>query len=578
MKFILTSFLFITFLSNCQPSNENSTADLFKDLITLILVEKAVNPPKTCSDRDNIVNPTDALYTDQWHLNNTGSISGSVAGEDAKVLPVWSANNKGDDVVIAVVDDGLETSHEDLGQNISSVLGYNYITNTTDANHKFSNSGHGTAVAGVAAARDLNGVGVRGAAPCAKLVGRNILEQSTIPTTVESDAMTKDIDKIFISNNSWGAPDNTGIYAPSNSTWRDAIDTGIAKGRNAKGALYMWAAGNGSQPCFPTGCSSGAIPASTQIDNSNHDGQANYHGVLAIGGIGINGKKAAYSEEGANLWVVAHTQGNDTSAYTKAITTTDPIGDRGFNSSNPEICSDCTTNYSNRNYSNSFNGTSSATPLAAGVVALLLKAYPDLSWRDVREILAKSARKNDSTDTDWSTNTAGYNINHKYGFGAIDANNAITVAKTWTKITGTYASETSNTSGTLTILDGNTTGVTQTVTFPASTVKKVEYVEINFTTNHTRFGDLDIILTAPTGTRSVITTQHFCIGSNSIGYSLCSNYSSGTTLRFGSARHLGENPTGTWSLQVIDRNSSTLSGQTGTGSFSFNVTIKGRAN
>ncbi|HNF27936.1 MAG TPA: S8 family serine peptidase, partial [Leptospiraceae bacterium] len=360
----------------------------------------------------------DPFYADQWHLNNDGTKSSSVSGEDAKVQAVWNSGNYGADVLVAVVDDGVEVAHEDLKDNVSSaVAGYNYVNNTTNPSHTSSSSGHGTNVAGVIAAKMKNGLGLRGAAPCAKLTGRNILE-SNLTTSIISDSMTKDIASIAISNNSWGATDSTGQYADSmaSTTWKSAIDTGVTTGRGGKGTLYLWAAGNGSEPLFP---SQAALEAEI-VDNSNHDGQANYHGVLAIGGIGINGKKAAYSEKGANLWVVAHTQGNSSSAYTSAISTTDPTGTAGFNTGSDK------TNYSNAAYNNSFNGTSSATPLAAGVIALLLKADSALSWRDVREILAKSARKNDSTDTDWAVNGGGYNVNHKYGFGAIDANAAVT--------------------------------------------------------------------------------------------------------------------------------------------------------
>jgi kexin len=569
-KSLVILLFFILWMQNCKNTDKSNIQEL---VVAMIMLDKVINPLKFCSDRSP--NPKDTFYSDQWHLYNDGSISGSLAGEDAKVQSVWQSNNKGDGVVIAVVDDGLETTHEDLNANIStSISGYNYINNTTNPNHIYDNSGHGTNVAGVAAARDLNGVGVRGAAPCATIVGRNILEQNSIPTSTESDSMIKDIEKISLSNNSWGADDNTGLLWPSSSTWQASIDTGIATGRNGKGALYFWAAGNGSEPAFGTTLSSSV----GEVDNSNHDGQANYHGVLAVCGVGINGKKAAYSEQGANLWVCAHTQGNDTSSYTKAITTTDPTGNRGFNSSLSKICSDCSTNYSNRNYNNSFNGTSSATPLALGVTALLIKAYPDFSWRDIREVLAKSARKNDSIDSDWTTNAVGYNINHKYGFGTVDAANAIATAKTWTKISADYLKEDSSSTASVVIPDGNSTGVTQSISFTSvKGIKKIEYVDINFTTNHNRLGDITVTLTSPSGTKSILTKQHYCVSGNSYGVNLCDNYSSGKTFRFGSARHLGENPNGTWTLQVVD-NVPLVNGIAGTGNFNFNLTIRGRTN
>ncbi len=547
---------------HCQGKEKASPLD---QILKLLFVQEVVNTTNCPGAKGE-----DPFYKDQWHLNNDGTISGSVSGEDAKVQAVWNGGNYGADVLVAVVDDGLEVAHEDLKDNISTtVAGYNYVNSTTNPTHLYSTSsdpsGHGTNVGGVIAAKMKNGIGVRGAAPCAKLTGRNILEMgSGMTTTAIADAMTKDIASIAISNNSWGATDNTGKYSDSfaNSTWRTAIDTGVKDGRGGKGTLYLWAAGNGSETAFPSAAALG-----TQFfDNANYDGQANYHGVLAIGGIGINGKRAAYSERGANVWVSAHTQGNSTTAYTTAISTTDPSGTAGYNAGKDS------TNYSNGNYNNKFNGTSSATPLAAGVIALLLKAKPDLSWRDVREILAKSARKNDATDTDWAVNGANYNINHNYGFGAIDAANAVTVANNWTNITGDYKSEASTTAATSTAIPDNTAGGASTTVTYSGTITKIEYVEVTFNTTHSNFGELTVELTSPAGTKSILVEKHNCLSSSgSYGPSHCTG--SQPTMRFGSARHLGESPVGTWTMKVIDG----VGGGT-TGNFGFSLTIKGRAN
>ena len=540
---------------HCQGKDKNNS---LQTIFALLFLKQQADTATAASCTGS--GAEDPFYADQWHLNNEGKISGSVSGEDAKVQAVWNSGNYGADVLIAVVDDGLEVAHEDLKDNISSTIaGYNYVNSTTNPSHTSKSSGHGTNVGGVAAAKMKNGVGVRGAAPCAKLTGRNILE-ANLTSSMVADSMTKDIASISISNNSWGATDSTGTYQDSlaGSTWKTAIDSGYTTGRGGKGTLYLWAAGNGSEPGFPSYALETLI-----VDNSNHDGQANYHGVLAICGVGINGKKAAYSEKGANLWVCAHTQGNSTTAYTSAISTTDPTGSAGFNTGSS------TSNYSNTAYNNGFNGTSSATPLASGVIALLLKSDSTLSWRDVREILAKSARKNDATDTDWAVNGAGYNINHKYGFGTIDANNAVTVAKTWTKITADYKSEASTTAATSTAIPDNTAGgASTTVTF-SGTITKTEYVEVTFNTTHTNFGHLTVELTSPSGTKSTLTELHQCISSGSASYTNCSG--SPSTMRFGSARHLGENPSGTWTMKVIDGVSGT------TGNFGFSLTIKGRA-
>jgi subtilisin family serine protease len=115
-----------------------------------------------------------------------------------------------------------------------------------------------------------------------------------------------------------------------------------------------------------------------------------------------------------------------------AITTTDLMGSPGENNTTPNR-PDWITPLTDQNYTSSFSGTSSAAPLAAGVIALVLQANPNLTWRDLRLILAETARKNDATDSDWRGG-GPYHHNHKYGFGAIDAQAAVQRALLWANV------------------------------------------------------------------------------------------------------------------------------------------------
>ncbi len=539
----LISFLFgILFLSlqiSCTPKKK----DPFSDILTLLILQSLLSDPACTFDPNGV----DPLYADQWHLNNSGQQGGTVS-EDARVVSVWNSGISGRNVNVSVVDDGLDTDHEDLNANVSrNISGINLITDANTPRHMFSNSAHGTAVGGVIAGRGSNQTGGRGAAPCAKLVGINILEQNTISGSDEFSAMTHRSADIHISNNSWGAPDNFGWLWPSSSLWRDGIVSGLSSGRNGLGTIYLWAAGNGATACVPSN-------PNCLVDNSNYDGQANYYGVMAIGGIGQNGRKAAYSENGANLWAVAHTQGDNGTSYTTAITTTDASGTRGFNSGSTS------GELSNNNYTRRFNGTSSATPLAAGAIALLLERYPNLNWRDVREIVAKSARKNDPLDSDWVVNGAGFNTNHKYGFGAMDANALLTSAASHTPITVPQKVIAYTTAPNVAIPDNNVTGVTSNVVVGAgSGISNIEFVEFEFGSNHTYFPELRITLTSPFGTASILSENHFCFTNLNTsapcpgnGSGIINFTGSSQIFRFGSARHLGENPTGTWTVRVID--------------------------
>jgi dTDP-4-dehydrorhamnose reductase len=118
--------------------------------------------------------PNDTLFTQQWHLRNTGQ-GGGTAGLDVNVVPVWDAW-KGTGKRIAIVDDGLQTSHPDLAPNVDTVNDHDWNDATPDdPSPDITVDHHGTSCAGVAAARGNNGLGVSGAAPEATLVGLRLI-------------------------------------------------------------------------------------------------------------------------------------------------------------------------------------------------------------------------------------------------------------------------------------------------------------------------------------------------------------------------------------------------------------------
>ena len=118
----------------------------------------------------------DPLFADQWHLRNTGQ-AGGCAGQDVNISALWNANTKGTGVRIAVVDDGLEIGHEDLSPNVVMGESFNYNGGTDPTGGQ-----HGTAVGGVAAARDSNGLGGAGAAP-ARASLATIFSRTSAPAT-----------------------------------------------------------------------------------------------------------------------------------------------------------------------------------------------------------------------------------------------------------------------------------------------------------------------------------------------------------------------------------------------------------
>jgi kexin len=507
-------------------------------LILVLLVPGCIreNPidPKSIDNS----NP-DPLYTDQWHLNNTGQ-GGGTAGEDINVEPVWNDGNYGSGVYIAIVDDGLDMYHEDLYANVVKGLNYNYVTGYSTVNP----GEHGTSVAGVAAAMNNNPYGGRGAAPDANIFNYNLLNAFTYAN--QQDAMVRNKDLVYVSNNSWGPSDCYGDFDASPALWKAGIDEGITTGRGGKGIVYTWAGGNGG---------GGGCP-----DNSNYDGYANYYGVVAVAAVNNSGTQSCYSEPGANIWISAYS--NDPSSCSGTglgITTTDIMGSMGYDTDN---------------YTSTFGGTSSAAPLAAGAIALVLSANQDLTWRDVKIILARTAKTN--SDTGWVINGAtengggGYNINYKYGFGIIDADAAVDLAETWTNVGSMVTYSTPLKIPGTTSIDNNT--INDNIIVSSSGITTIEYVAIDITIEYSDAGDLDITLTSPDGTDSILTESHSCYDSYG-GSTTCTyfNITGGNTFTFGSARHLGEIANGTWSIAVTDTTAFT------TGTFvDWSLTFYGR--
>lgn len=478
----------------------------------------------------------DPLYGDQWHLHNIGQ-DGGTNGEDVRIEQAWAAGFDGTGVRIAVVDDGLEIGHEDLFFNCPPGQSHNYANGSKDP----TGGAHGTSCAGVAAAIGGNDLGVSGAAPEAMLVGYNLLQSFTGAN--EANSMTRDAAKNWISSNSWGAPDGLGVPQASSSNWRTAVETGLANGRNGLGLVYLWAAGNGAT----TG---GAGPG----DNSNLDGRANFYGVIAVGAVGDDGLKASYSEEGANLLVCAPSMGR----ANHGISTVDRSDGAGYNDGAQ------VGDFNDANYTNTFNGTSSSTPLVAGVAALMLEANPNLTWRDARLVLAQSTRINHAGDTGWNTNGAGHLFNHKYGFGVVDAHAAVLLAQGWTNV-GPMLTHTTATSAVNTpIPDADPiTGISDTITISASGINFIEHVEILFDADdHTYIGDLLILLESPSGSISLLSEPHGISGAN-VPFN---------DWVFGSVQHMDEPADGNWTLTVRD----TLPQDTGTFK-SWRLRIRGRS-
>ena len=279
------------------------------------------------------------------------------------------------------------------------------------------------------------------------------------------------------------------------------ITKGITEGRNGKGIIYVFAAGNE----FGIG------------EVVNFEGALNSRFTIAVGAVGKLGKHASYSSTGVALFISAPGGDHEFSTNHVVAKAGGGCGDAGF-------------------------GTSFATPVVSGVAALLLQANPDLGWRDVQGIFATTSQKTDPTDPSWITNAVGLHHSTKYGFGLVDADAAVTAAKTWQNYPPEMQVLVESGLVALSIGDFPASAVSSTVSINEADNIIVESVVAYLDLSHSRRGDLDIILTSPSGTSSLLVP-----GKRPESTQADDNW------KLMTVRAWGENAAGVWTLSFTDQ-------------------------
>lgn len=454
----------------------------------------------------------DPLFGSQWFLRNTGQ-AGGLPGEDLRIEDAW-ATVDGRGIRVAVLDSGIEVIHEDLLPNIVPGGSFNYRAGVHHGSAYplpcANGNVHGTAVAGIVAARGNNALGGSGVAPAASLVGLNPLATNSDADIAHALGYERESNAIY--SNSWGSPD-TGVLYASDSSFDAAIERGVSEGRDGLGSIFVFPAGNGAY--FG--------------DSSNFDGYVNKRGQVTVCAVDDRGEKSWYSESGANVLLCAPSSGLRT-----AVTT---------------------TGLRNR-YIDDFTGTSASTPMVSGVVALMLEANPALTWRDVQLVLATSARRNSPDSAGW-IDAYGLHYHPDFGFGTVDAAAAVALARDWSSVGGSAQQKSCVSEVHHPNLpvpdDAPADAVSDTITISACDIEAIEFIEVRFTASHTHSGDLAISLTSPNGLVSRLANARTCSMPASSGSQRttldCGRYDD---WRFGSVRHMNEPATGDWTLRVGD--------------------------
>lgn len=344
-----------TLQSSLEVANTLFETGLFTSSIPDLLVD------------DLILCTNDTNFGSLWGLNNSSN-----QNIDINACDVWGIT-EGNGVNVAVLDTGIELTHNDLINNLSN-LSYDSESNTSPSIITYSNSWayHGTHCAGTIAAEKDNNLQVVGVAPQSTLMSiSNTLSGSPNSRIKRADGINWAWQNgADIISNSWGSGVQYQVID-------DAIDNALLNGRNGKGTIVVFATGNNN--------GSVGYPA-----NSNPN-------ILSVGAITSSGSRSSFSNYGSQLDVIA--------PGSNILSTT---------LSNSIISKD---------------GTSMATPHVAGVAALVLSVNPCLTEQQVRDIIEQTAQKVGGYSYTTTTGRPNGTWNNEMGYGLVDAYAAVQMAQ-----------------------------------------------------------------------------------------------------------------------------------------------------
>lgn len=520
MRYILLFFLLL--FVGCRSDQSEAIVKIDNNSS-----DRAAEDDKCSIEVKKGIDFSDPLFQYQWYLNNLAlspdtSVNNLVEGEDINLCTLLGGKS---DIVVSVVDVGVEAKHADLADNIDLNRSFRFADRSSDPTpiSKVSSAyAHGTACAGIIAAKS-NAIGIRGVAPNITLLGLNAGDLSSDSDIAESLSWQG----VDVSSNSWGSPD---FFDESSSI--EAIEEGIKYGREGKGVNYVFAPGNSSE--------------NTEFQSIMGSGY-----VIPVSALDGTGKLTSYSAIGANILVCAY-GGAVNGVEEPAIVTTDFMGlNVGMDSTRTDRFK--VEGNENGDYTRKMNGTSAAAPMVAGVVALMLSENPKLSYRDVRYILATTARKNDLDSSTWFQNGAGYNVSSAYGFGVIDAYAAVKRASDFSSLSAQQIVNATQ------IVDEEISNELEKG-FEVSERMKVEFVQLELDMEHNDFQSLEIVIISPSNTQSFLVTPQ---SSTSTPYE--------SPWIFSTVQFLDEDAKGSWRVKIVNKGSLTNEGIL----YSIKLIIKG---
>ncbi|PPU69238.1 S8 family peptidase [Xanthomonas pisi] len=534
----------------------------------------------------------DPLLRYQWHLSNQGQAvigdSRPVPGVDMDVDILHSLGIRGRGVRVGVVDDGLELRHEDLADNILPNGSHNFGDGSHDTTPIDPENAHGTSVAGIIGAVGWNGRGGRGVAPDVLMAGFDFLARASSNSYANVRYAWGDgpeARNIDVFNNSWGSavPFYFDFPLEDQRSW-EAL---MRSSRGGLGAIYVKSAGNSfarlrtrdENGNIVNLCNEESRVLKVGCSLTNIDPLSNLPTTIVVASVNAKGTRASYSSSGSALWVsglggefgrqrkfypnAASIFAPDTApyAYDPAIVTTDLSGcAAGYNVDDPDTVDNALDGSTSKidtscNYNAVMNGTSAAAPTVSGVAALILSANASLSARDVKYILATTARQIDPwqprvvyqgsvIDPGWITNAAGHHFSNWYGFGLADAAAAVYKARYFTPLGPMRDTQWVSSTNAASQIGGPARP--GRLRIRVQQAMKVEAVQLSLQSAHKTPANLRVVLVSPSGTRSVVATPFSAL--DPAAYAETGFYIDLTS----SNAFLDETSRGIWTLEVTD--------------------------